>query len=154
MFLEIGEVGQLKLKVVKVLIVGVGGFGFFIVFYLVGVGVGIIGLVDDDEVSFSNLQRQIFYMEEEVGDLKVICVFMWISVFNREIKVNVCLGRLSKENVCDLIGQYDIIVDGCDNFVIWYLFSDVCLEFGKLYVYGVICGFEGQVFVFNYGEGI
>ena len=138
---EIGEVGQLKLKAAKVLIVGVGGLGSPIALYLA------------DEVSLSNLQRQILYTEEEVGDLKAICASMRISALNREIKVNACPGRLSKENARDLIGQYDIIVDGCDNFATRYLLSDVCSELGKPYVYGAICGFEGQVSVFNYGEG-
>ena len=113
---EIGEAGQLKLKAAKVLIVGVGGLGSPIALYLAGAGVGTIGLADDDEVSLSNLQRQILYTEEEVGDLKAICASMRISALNREIKVNACPGRLSKENARDLIGQYDIIVDGCDNF--------------------------------------
>ena len=108
---EIGEVGQLKLKAAKVLIVGVGGLGSPIALYLAGAGVGTIGLADDDEVSLSNLQRQILYTEEEVGDLKAICASMRISALNREIKVNACPGRLSKENARDLIGQYDIIVD-------------------------------------------
>ena len=134
---EIGEVGQLKLKAAKVLIVGVGGLGSPIALYLAGAGVGTIGLAD----------------EEEVGDLKAICASMRISALNREIKVNACPGRLSKENARDLIGQYDIIVDGCDNFATRYLLSDVCSELGKPYVYGAICGFEGQVSVFNYGEG-
>ena len=150
---EIGEAGQLKLKAAKVLIVGVGGLGSPIALYLAGAGVGTIGLADDDEVSLSNLQRQILYTEEEVGDLKAICASMRISALNREIKVNACPGRLSKENARDLIGQYDIIVDGCDNFATRYLLSDVCSELGKPYVYGAICGFEGQVSVFNYGEG-
>ena len=149
---EIGEVGQLKLKAAKVLIVGVGGLGSPIALYLAGAGVGTIGLADDDEVSLSNLQRQILYTEEEVGDLKAICASMRISALNREIKVNACPGRLSKENARDLIGQYDIIVDGCDNFATRYLLSDVCSELGKPYVYGAICGFEGQVSVFNYGN--
>ena len=118
---EIGEVGQLKLKAAKVLIVGVGGLGSPIALYLAGAGVGTIGLADDDEVSLSNLQRQILYTEEEVGDLKAICASMRISALNREIKVNACPGRLSKENARDLIGQYDIIVDGCDNFATRYL---------------------------------
>lgn len=128
---EIGEAGQLKLKAAKVLIVGVGGLGSPIALYLAGAGVGTIGLADDDEVSLSNLQRQILYTEEEVGDLKAICASMRISALNREIKVNACPGRLSKENARDLIGQYDIIVDGCDNFATRYLLSDVCSSSGN-----------------------
>ncbi len=149
---EIGEAGQLKLKAAKVLIVAWEDS------VLPSPSIcrrwsGYHRLADDDEVSLSNLQRQILYTEEEVGDLKAICASMRISALNREIKVNACPGRLSKENARDLIGQYDIIVDGCDNFATRYLLSDVCSELGKPYVYGAICGFEGQVSVFNYGEG-
>ena len=150
---EIGEAGQAKLKAAKVLIVGVGGLGSPIALYLAGAGVGTIGLVDNDEVSLSNLQRQVLYTEEEVGDLKAICASLRLSALNREIEVNACPGRLSKDNARELIRQYDIVVDGCDNFITRYLINDVCVELGKPYVYGAICGFEGQVSVFNYGSG-
>ena len=132
---EIGEEGQAKLKAAKVLIVGVGGLGSPIALYLAGAGVGTLGLVDDDEVSISNLQRQVLY-----------------TALNSEITVNSCPGRLSKENAQALISDYDIVVDGCDNFATRYLINDVCAEQGKPYVYGAICGFEGQVSVFNYGK--
>lgn len=149
---EIGESGQLKLKLAKVLIVGVGGLGSPIALYLASAGVGTIGLADDDKVSISNLQRQILYTEEEVGNLKAVCACTRLSSLNREIKVNACPERVNKENARNLICQYDIVVDGCDNFATRYLLNDVCLELGKPYVYGAICGFEGQVSVFNYGE--
>ena len=148
---EIGEVGQLKLKAAKELEnlhFWSWGYGYL---YTVKTALKDSNNRIFDEVS--NLQRQILYTEEEVGDLKAICASMRISALNREIKVNACPGRLSKENARDLIGQYDIIVDGCDNFATRYLLSDVCSELGKPYVYGAICGFEGQVSVFNYGEG-
>lgn len=148
---EIGESGQAKLKTAKVLIIGVGGLGSPIALYLAGAGVGTIGLVDDDVVSISNLQRQVLYAEEEVDDLKAICASMRLAALNKEIKINACPGRLTVDNAQELIGQYDIIVDGCDNFATRYLINDVCLELGKPYVYGAICGFEGQVSVFNYG---
>ena len=117
---EIGEDGQQKLKQAKVLIVGVGGLGSPIALYLTGAGVGCIGLVDDDVVSISNLQRQVLYSEKELGKPKAICA----------------AERLS----------------GCDNFSTRYLINDICAEMGKVYVYGAICGFEGQVSVFHYGE--
>lgn len=148
---EIGEEGQIRLQAAKVLIVGVGGLGSPIALYLTGAGVGTIGLVDDDVVSLSNLQRQVLYTEEELGDLKAICAAMHLTALNGEITVNACPGRLSLENARELINQYDIVVDGCDNFATRYLISDLCQELNKPYVYGAICGFEGQVSVFNYG---
>lgn len=149
---EIGEEGQEKLKAAKVLIVGVGGLGSPIALYLAGAGVGTIGLVDDDVVSISNLQRQVLYSEEELGDFKAVCAAMRLTALNSEIKINSCPGRLSKENSQELINAYDIIVDGCDNFVTRYLINDSCMALGKPYVYGAISGFEGQVSVFNYGD--
>ncbi|MCQ4916540.1 HesA/MoeB/ThiF family protein [Bacteroides nordii] len=149
---EIGKEGQAKLKAAKVLIVGVGGLGSPIALYLAGAGVGTLGLVDDDEVSISNLQRQVLYTEDELGDFKAVCAAMRLTALNSKIIVNSCPGRLSKENAKDLISAYDIVVDGCDNFTTRYLINDVCVEQGKPYVYGAICGFEGQVSVFNYGK--
>ena len=149
---EIGEEGQEKLKAAKVLIVGVGGLGSPIALYLAGAGVGTIGLVDDDVVSISNLQRQVLYSEEELGDFKAVCAAIRLTALNSEIKINSCSGRLSKENAQELINAYDIIVDGCDNFVTRYLINDSCMALGKPYVYGAISGFEGQVSVFNYGD--
>ena len=149
---EIGEEGQEKLKAAKVLIVGVGGLGSPIALYLAGAGVGTIGLVDDDVVSISNLQRQVLYSEEELGDFKAVCAAMRLTALNSEIKINSCPGRLSKENAQELINAYDIIVDGCDNFTTRYLINDSCTALGKPYVYGAISGFEGQVSVFNYRD--
>ena len=149
---EIGEAGQDRLKSAKVLIIGVGGLGSPIALYLAGAGVGTLGLVDDDVVGISNLQRQVLYTEEQIGDFKAICAAMRLTGLNSEIKVNAYPCRLDKDNARELIGHYDIVVDGCDNFATRYLINDLCLELGKPYVYGAICGFEGQVSVFNYGE--
>ena len=149
---EIGNEGQAKLKAAKVLIVGVGGLGSPIALYLTGAGVGTIGLVDNDEVSISNLQRQVIYTEEELGDFKAVCAAMHLTALNSEITVNSCPGRLNKDNASELISDYDIVVDGCDNFATRYLINDICAKTGKVYVYGAICGFEGQVSVFHYGE--
>lgn len=149
---EIGATGQKKLKNAKVIIIGVGGLGSPIALYLAGAGVGTIGLVDDDIVSISNLQRQVLYTEDEVGSQKALCASIRLASLNKEIQVNAHTTRLNKENAKQLISQYDIIVDGCDNFATRYLINDVCLELNKPYVYGAICGFEGQVSVFNYGK--
>ena len=149
---EIGEDGQQKLKQAKVLIVGVGGLGSPIAPYLTGAGVGCIGLVDDDVVSISNLQRQVLYSEKELGKPKAICAAERLSALNSEITIRTYPIRLTEENAQEIISQYDIVVDGCDNFSTRYLINDICAEMGKVYVYGAICGFEGQVSVFHYGE--
>lgn len=152
MLSEIGEAGQRKLKKAKVLIVGVGGLGSPIALYLAGAGVGCIGLIDDDCVSISNLQRQVLYSEKELGKSKAICAAERLTALNSEITVNVYPTRLTKENAKEIIGKYDIVVDGCDNFSTRYLIDEVCAEEPKPYVYGAIGGFEGQVSVFHYGE--
>ena len=126
---EIGEAGQEKLRNAKVLIVGVGGLGSPIALYLAGAGVGTLGLVDDDQVSISNLQRQVLYAEADLGQPKPLCGARRVQGLNN-----------------------DIVVDGCDNFATRYLLNDVCNAWGKPYVYGAIQGFEGQVSVFCYGE--
>ena len=148
---EIGEEGQQKLKDAKVLIIGIGGLGSPIALYLTGAGVGTIGLVDDDVVSITNLQRQILYTESEIDKPKVFCAQERLSALNSEVTFHTYSVRLTKDNARDLICTYDIIVDGCDNFATRYLINDLCIEYGKPYVYGAICGFEGQVSVFNYG---
>ena len=149
---EIGEEGQKKLLDAKVLIVGVGGLGSPIALYLAGAGVGCIGLVDDDVVSISNLQRQVLYSEKELGKSKAICAAERLSALNSEIKVQPYSTRLTGDNAVDIIGEYDMVVDGCDNFATRYLINDICIQQGKPYIYGAICGFEGQVSVFNFGK--
>ncbi|WP_288360683.1 HesA/MoeB/ThiF family protein [uncultured Bacteroides sp.] len=149
---EIGEEGQKKLLDAKVLIVGVGGLGSPIALYLAGAGVGCIGLVDDDVVSISNLQRQVLYSEKELGKSKAICAAERLSALNSEIKIQPYSTRLTGDNAFDIIGEYDMVVDGCDNFATRYLINDICIEQGKPYIYGAICGFEGQVSVFNFGK--
>lgn len=149
---EIGEEGQKKLLDAKVLIVGVGGLGSPIALYLAGAGVGCIGLVDDDVVSISNLQRQVLYSEKELGKPKAACAAERLSALNSEIKVQPYSTRLTEDNAFDIIGEYDMVVDGCDNFATRYLINDICIRQGKPYIYGAICGFEGQVSVFNFGD--
>lgn len=149
---EIGEEGQKRLLDAKVLIVGVGGLGSPIALYLAGAGVGCIGLVDDDVVSISNLQRQVLYSEKELGKSKAICAAERLSALNSEIKVQPYSTRLTEDNARDIIREYDMVVDGCDNFATRYLINDICIEQGKPYIYGAICGFEGQVSVFNFGK--
>ena len=143
---EIGEVGQGRLAAARVLVVGVGGLGSPIATYLAGAGVGVIGLVDDDCVSVSNLQRQVLYSEGEVGLSKVLCAKRRLLELNSSISVVAHECRLSVENARELIA------DGTDNFAARFLISDVCAELGRPYVYGAICGLEGQVAVLCRGR--
>ncbi|MGL5957745.1 MAG: HesA/MoeB/ThiF family protein [Phocaeicola sp.] len=150
---EIGEEGQEKLKRAKVLIVGVGGLGSPIATYLAGAGVGTIGLIDDDVVSESNLQRQVLYSESEVGLPKAIQAKKRLNCLNSQITIKAYAERFTAKNAEALIAQYDIVVDGCDNFATRYLINDSCVKVGKIYVYGAIRAFDGQVSVFNYNGG-
>lgn len=148
---EIGIEGQEKLKNARVLIVGVGGLGSPIALYLAAAGVGTLGLVDDDVVSVSNLQRQVLYTEAEVGKSKALCAKRRLEAINSEITIDTYSTRIGTDNAHELIGGYDIVIDGCDNFATRYLINDVALELGKTYIYGAIQGLDGQVSVFGTG---
>ena len=132
---EVGEEGQKRLAKAKVLIVGVGGLGSPIAIYLAGAGVGTLGLIDDDIVSVSNLQRQVLYAESQVGKPKVDCARERLLGLNSDITVNTYRQKLQADNARELIAQYDIVVDGTDNAAVRYVISDVCVALGKTYVY-------------------
>lgn len=149
---EIGEEGQRKLSHARVLIVGVGGLGSPIAIYLAGAGVGTLGIVDADVVSVSNLQRQVLYAENQVGLPKVRCAKERLLALNSTITVREYECFLTKENAEEIISDYDIVVDGTDNFAVRYAISDVCERQRKPYVYGAICGLEGQVSVLCHGK--
>ena len=149
---EIGPEGQAKLARARVLVVGVGGLGSPIALYLAGAGVGTLGLVDNDTVSRSNLQRQVLYGEEEVGRAKALCARQRLEALNHDILVRDHVCRLTPENAAELIGQYDLVVDGCDNFATRYLIDDTCAAQDKPYIYGAIRAFDGQVPVFNHPQ--
>lgn len=150
---EIGEEGQARLQQARVLIVGVGGLGSPIALYLTGAGVGTIGLIDDDVVSESNLQRQVLYNEKEVGLSKAEKAREHLQALNSHVCIKVYPERLTAENAEAIIGQYDLVLDGCDNFATRYLINDTCVRLGKVYIYGAIRAFDGQVSVFNYQGG-
>lgn len=150
---EIGEEGQKRLKEARVLIIGVGGLGSPIALYLAGAGVGHIGLVDDDVISESNLQRQVLYTEGEVGLPKAIQAQKRLQALNSTLQIDAYPTRLTSDNAASIMADYDIIVDGCDNFATRYLINDVCVRLNKIYVYGAIRAFDGQVSVFNYRGG-
>lgn len=151
---EIGEAGQKRLHGARVLIVGVGGLGSPVAMYLAAAGVGTLGLVDDDVVSVSNLQRQVLYTEAQVGLSKVRCAAERLQAMNSELQVVEYPTRLTKENADEIIGNYDVVVDGCDNYATRYLMDEVCAAQGKPYVYGAIGEFTGQVCVFNMAGGL
>ncbi|MEN2401700.1 HesA/MoeB/ThiF family protein [Flavobacterium sp. MC2016-06] len=150
---EIGENGQDKLGKAKVLVIGAGGLGAAILPYLAAAGVGEIGIVDDDSIEISNLQRQVIYKTEAVGKYKADEAKAMINELNPLVKVNSITEKLSGNNAIQLFENYDIIVDGTDNLAVKYLINDACIVTNKPMVYGSIFRFEGQVSVFNYQNG-
>ena len=150
---EVGEAGQVKLLQSKVLCLGAGGLGSPSGLYLAAAGVGTIGFVDDDVVDASNLQRQILHATDRVGLPKVESARRAIAGLNPDVKVIPHQTRLSSENVLDIIKDYDLIVDGADNFPTRYLLNDAALKLGKPVVHASIYRFEGQVTAFIPNEG-
>ena len=150
---EVGEEGQAKLLEAKVLCLGAGGLGSPAAFYLAAAGVGTIGMVDNDVVDMSNLQRQILHTNERVGMLKTESAKMTLIALNPDVNVIEHRVRVDSGNIMGLIDDYDIIVDGCDNFPTRYLVNDACVMAGKTNVHGSIFQFEGQATVFKPGEG-
>jgi len=150
---EVGMDGQLKLKKARVLCIGTGGLGAPLGLYLAAAGVGQIGLVDFDVVDFTNLQRQVLFGTSDVGRPKITAAADRLRNLNPEIRVDAIEARLSSENALELFQDYDIIVDGTDNFPTRYLVNDACVLLGKPNVYGSIFRFEGQITVFGYPDG-
>ncbi len=150
---EVGEDGQSKLLQSKVLLVGAGGLGAPAAYYLAAAGVGTLGIIDSDIVEESNLQRQILHNTKRVGMPKVESARMTLTELNPDIKVVAINDRLTKENVRDLIWDYDVILDGTDNFPTRYLLNDASILAGKPVVHGSVFRFEGQVTVFKPFDG-
>ncbi len=150
---EVGEAGQLKLLDSKVLLIGAGGLGSPAALYLAAAGVGTLGLVDEDTVDASNLQRQILHNTARLGMLKTESARETLTALNPDVKVVEHRTRLSAENVLDLIVDYDVIVDGSDNFPTRYALNDASVILGKPVVHGSIFRFEGQATVFAPGQG-
>jgi molybdopterin/thiamine biosynthesis adenylyltransferase/rhodanese-related sulfurtransferase len=150
---EVGLEGQRKLKSASVLIIGAGGLGSPLAFYLTAAGVGRIGIVDFDVVDLSNLQRQILHTTKDVGRSKLESAREKLESLNPNVKIETYEMRLTSENALDLIKEYDIVVDGTDNFPTRYLVNDACVFLKKPNVYGSIFRFEGQVSVFYADKG-
>jgi Dinucleotide-utilizing enzymes involved in molybdopterin and thiamine biosynthesis family 2 len=147
---EVGGKGQEKLLNSKVLVIGAGGLGSPAILYLAAAGVGTIGIVDFDVVDFSNLQRQVIHNTERVGTPKVESAKKTVEMLNPDVKVITYNTRISKENIMDIIKDYDVVLDGTDNFPTRFLINDACYFAGKPLVSAAMLRFEGQVSVFDY----
>ncbi len=147
---EFGMEGQQKLKASSVLVVGAGGLGCPMLQYLAAAGVGKIGIVDDDVVDASNLQRQVLYNVNDLGRPKALAAKEKLEALNPHIEVIAYQTRFTPDNARALVRDYEIIADGTDNFPTRYLVNDVCVLENKINVYASIFRFEGQVAVFNY----
>ena len=150
---EVGLEGQQKLLESKVLLIGAGGLGSPAALYLAAAGVGTLGIVDNDEVDLSNLQRQVIHNNERIGVLKVESAKQTIEALNPDVKVVPHAIRLDRDNVLDLIRDYDVIVDGADNFPTRYLLNDAAVRERKPVVHASILGFDGQLTTFVPYEG-
>lgn len=150
---EIGQEGQDRLSEARVLVVGAGGLGCPILQYLAAAGVGTIGIIDYDVVDISNLQRQILYGSASIGQNKALAAKSRLTDLNNTITINAYPQELTFQNAIGLFNQYDIIVDGTDNFETRYLINDASLLSNKPLVFGAIYKFQGHVSVFNYNSG-
>jgi sulfur-carrier protein adenylyltransferase/sulfurtransferase len=146
---DFGVEGQQRLKNGSVLVVGAGGLGCPVLLYLAAAGVGRIGIVDDDVVDASNLQRQVLYTLADVGKSKAEAARERLLALNPFIEIEVHKTHLTSENALDLVKNYDVVADGTDNFPTRYLVNDACVLTGKVNVYASIFRFEGQAAVFN-----
>jgi sulfur-carrier protein adenylyltransferase/sulfurtransferase len=145
---EVGIAGQLKLLKAKVLCIGAGGLGSPSSMYLAAAGIGTIGMIDDDIVDASNLQRQILHGTDRVGTAKVESAEATLRGLNPDVKVDKHRTRITSDNALSLIAPYDVVVDGADNFATRYLVNDVALRLGKPVIHASIFRFEGQITVF------
>lgn len=153
---EVGGAGQLALLRSRVLVVGAGGLGAPLLLYLAAAGVGTIGIVDDDVVELSNLQRQVIHTTNDIGKAKAMSAAEKIAALNPDVKVDIQAVRLTEENARDIIGAYDVVADGTDNFKTRHLVSDTCVALGKTLVSAALGPYEGQLATFKpyAGEGL
>jgi molybdopterin-synthase adenylyltransferase len=146
---DVGAPGQQKLKAARVLVVGAGGLGSPVLMYLAAAGVGTIGVIDDDRVAIDNLQRQIVHREADVGRLKVESARDAVARINPLVHVEIIAERLEADNALDIIGRYDIVADGTDNFATRYLVSDACYLAKRPLAYAALGSFDGYVSLFK-----
>ncbi len=149
---QVGVQGQLKLKSARVLLIGAGGLGSPVALYLAAAGLGTIGLVEFDVVDVTNLQRQILHGTADIGRPKVHSAHDTLRSLNPHVQLRAHHARLTSANALDILRDYDIVVDGTDNFATRYLANDACVLLAKPYVYGSIFRFDGQASVFIAGD--
>lgn len=147
---EIGAKGQRKIINAKVLIVGAGGLGSPVIQYLAAAGVGTLGIADFDIVELHNLNRQIIHNENNIGSSKVKSAIQFINSLNSNVDAIPIEEKINSSNIKKIISEYDLVIDGSDNFTTRYLINDTCVDLKKPLVYGSILGFSGQVAIFNY----
>lgn len=143
--------GQQKLLQAKVLVIGAGGLGCSILLYLTAAGVGQIGTADDGRIELSNLHRQVIYSMEDIGKLKVDCCKERLNALNPDVKVHAYPYKMDISNILDIIDDYDVVIDGTDNFQSRYMINDACALMAKPLIYGAVSRYEGQVAVFTDG---
>jgi adenylyltransferase/sulfurtransferase len=150
---QVGEKGQIRLKESSILVVGAGGLGSPVLLYLASAGIGRIGIIDDDIVDISNLQRQIIHSSISIGDSKVDSASNRLKELNPENIIETYDYRLNVDNALEIISKFDLVVDGTDNFETRYIINDACEILNKTWVFGSIHRFDGQVSVFNHRGG-
>ncbi|MGC1240583.1 MAG: ThiF family adenylyltransferase [Chryseosolibacter sp.] len=146
---DFGAENQLKLRNARVLVVGAGGLGCPALLYLAAAGIGTLGIVDSDRLEVSNLQRQVLYTVDDIGKNKAEAAIRRLELLNPLLSYNGYTARLTSENALDIIGKYDLVIDGTDNFPTRYLINDACVLLNKPFVYASILQYEGQTAVFN-----
>lgn len=150
---EINSEGHKRIQESKIIMIGAGGLNSSGLLYLVACGIGTIGIVDNDTVDISNLQRQIIYKEEHINKQKVQCALNILKRLNSSINIIIYSSLLTKTNIEKIFMDYDIIIDGTDNFYTKYIISQTCYKIHKVHIYGAIEKFTGHVSVFNYQNG-
>ncbi|MBI2368930.1 MAG: molybdopterin-synthase adenylyltransferase MoeB [Deltaproteobacteria bacterium] len=150
---EVGGKGQERLLASRALLIGAGGLGSPAAYYLAAAGIGTLGIVDFDDVDLSNLQRQILHRTDDVGRPKVESAREALQALNPDVRVIPYKEQLTSANILELLAEHDVVVDGSDNFPTRYLVNDACVIAGKPNVYGSVFRFEGQVTVFQPGQG-
>jgi adenylyltransferase/sulfurtransferase len=150
---EVGGVGQAKLKAARVLLLGAGGLGSPLALYLAAAGIGTLGVVDDDTVEISNLQRQVAHTTARIGVGKAVSAAEAARAINPDVRVDIHPFRLTAANALDLIGQYDLVCDGTDNFASRFLIADACALAKRTLVSAAVLRFEGQLSTFKPHEG-
>ena len=151
---KIGISGQKKIFSTKVLIVGVGGLGCPLALYLTNTGIGNIGLVDNDKVDISNLNRQVLFNTEDIGKYKVVQAKKFLKKINKKININIYNDHLTKKNIKKILNKYDIICDCSDNFTTRYLLNSFCFKRKKILISAAISKFDAHIFNFNFTKNI